>query len=155
MLATYLLHIHTAKSTSYQAAPLLSLARRSRTNNLLFQILHNSRRTPFLIGQPTTPTNLTILASLRDLAFLNARLEGTATHVEFLGWACGCDVEVEDVHWESQGCAGAVMCLVWLEDWRGERRWGMGKVYVLGDVDDPSNVALDRGTREKKVDLVV
>lgn len=32
---------------------------------------------------------LTILASLRDLAFLDAGLEGAAAHVEFLGWACG------------------------------------------------------------------
>jgi hypothetical protein len=31
----------------------------------------------------------------------------------------------------------------------------MGKVDVLGDVDYSSNVALDRGTGEKEVDLVV
>jgi len=78
----------------------------SGTNNLLFQILHNTK-TLLLISQPSTPTNLTILPSLCDLALLNARLEGTTAHIQFLGGARGRDVEVEDVHWEAKGCACA------------------------------------------------
>lgn len=78
-----------------------------RTNNLLLQILNNAR---LLERQSTTKTMLTILSATSDLSFLDSGLECTGAHVEFLSWACGRNVEVEDIHWEAESCACAGGC---------------------------------------------
>lgn len=73
---------------------------RTRTSNLLLQTLHNADIL-LLKCQPSTPTNLAILSSLRYFPLLDTGLESATAHVEPLRCARGRDVEVEDVHWEA------------------------------------------------------
>jgi hypothetical protein len=74
---------------------------------------------------------LTIGASHSDPALLDSRLKRTASHVQLRSLAGGGDIEVKDVHRQTEGGAG------------------------VGDVDDACHVALNRGAGEEEVDLVV
>lgn len=99
-----------------------------RAHNLLLHIIHHG----FLFeGHSTTPAVLTIRTSHSDLALLDTRLKCTASHVQLRRLAGRRDVEIEDVHWETEGGAG------------------------VGDVDDAGHVALDGGAGEEEVDLVI
>lgn len=99
-----------------------------RAHNLLLHIIDHG----FLFeGHSTTPAVLTIRTSHSDLALLDSRLKRTASHVQHLSLAGGRDIEVKDVHRQTEGGAG------------------------VGDVDDACHVALNRGAGEEEVDLVV
>jgi hypothetical protein len=97
-------------------------------HNLLLNIIHHRL---FLEGHTTAPTVLTIGASHGDLALLDSRLKRTASHVQLLSLAGGRDIEVKDVHRQTEGGAG------------------------VGDVHDACHVALNSGAGEEEVDLVV
>ncbi len=89
----------TRFTTNHSSYPCPSPVKLLGANDLLLQILHNSGF--ILISQASTPTNLTVLPSLRDLPFFDAGLESAAAHVEFLGRTGGRNIKVEDIHGET------------------------------------------------------
>lgn len=66
-----------------------------------------------------------------DFALLDTRLKSTASHVPFYSLSGRGDVKFEDIHGKAEGGAS------------------------VGNVDDASDVALDRSAGEEKIDLII
>lgn len=105
----------------------------SRRQHSILDAVHHTR----FVRQSPAKAVIAVLASRRDLALGDTRLEGARAHVELLrgttrrGGRRGTDIKIEDVHRQAQRRAR------------------------VGDVHDARHVALDGRARQQQVDLVV
>lgn len=84
-----------------------------------------------LVSEATAVAMFAIRASILNLALRNASLKCTRPQVSLGRLPRRRNVEVKDVHWQPEGCAR------------------------IRDVDNTRDMALNWGTREEQVDLVI